>query len=109
MVQDRAEPEHVDRAIAQKALDAIRDESNVIDVLYDPNLAVDWTVAVRNDGSRRTGLADYFCIVLSDHHAVAPTTNVRIVDHAALMANGGDFRAASLAHVDCNSGKDLGV
>lgn len=93
-------------ALAKQDLEAW---SMVIEVMHDPKLQVPWTIGVADDGTPRTGLAETVCITLREHGAVDDFTTVRIVDRDRAIAGNGDFRAASLGHVDCNSGQDLGV
>lgn len=83
--------------------------SMVLEVVYDPDLAVPWTIGVSDDGSSRIGLAETVCMELADQNALSDGDSVRIVDRAAVISNGGDFRAASLGHVDCETGLDLGT
>ena len=84
-------------------------EPKVLDVLYDPELAVPWSLAVLDDGTRRFGYASYICTVLDDLGAVDRTTTVRLVDAARVTESQGDFRSISLGHADCTSGDDLGI
>jgi hypothetical protein len=84
-------------------------EPKVGDVMHqDGTDLVDWTVAVRDDGTSRVGYATYVCQVLGGRGLVDRRTDVRIVDIAKVKRS-GDFRSASLGHVDCTTGEDLGV
>lgn len=76
----------------------------IIEVMHDESLAVQWTIGVRNDGSKRYGLAESVCIELSDRGLQHDRTWVRVVDRQAVISNGGDFRAASLGGVRCSTG-----
>jgi hypothetical protein len=97
---------------AEKVMSAkaeIESWSQVLEVMYDPDLAVPWTVGVVDDGSSRIGLAETVCMELADQNALSDGDSVRIVDRAVLISNGGDFRAASLGRVDCETSLDLGT
>lgn len=84
-------------------------EPQIGDVLHQDGAdLVDWTVAVHDDGTSRVGYATYVCLVLSDGGLVDRHTDVRIVD-IAKAERSGDFRSASLGHVDCTTGENLGV
>lgn len=98
-----------DHPAAVSALAAIQSEPSVIDAFYDPDLVVPWTIGVADDGTPRHGLAEYFCMVIADSIPYEQGYSVRIVDHQEIMSNGGDFRAASLGHVECGSGRNLGI
>lgn len=102
-------PHRASASAAQAALAELRTEPDIIEVLYDPQMVVQWTIGMRDDGSSRRGFAEYVCLVLGEHGAVDASTSVRVVDYNDAMSNGGDFRAASLGHVGCKSGLDLGV
>ena len=88
---------------ADAALKAIRAEPKVKDVLYQPGQAVEWQVGVLDDGTPRHGYASYICEVLSEQGADTADTVVRIVD-IAKVANGTNFRDASLGSVRCRDG-----
>lgn len=92
-------------AIIQKAKDDLAAEPTVIDLAYDPLLEVQWNVAVADDGTRRDGLASYFCMVLGDHGAVVDGTKVRIVDAEKADSLRDAYRDYALATVDCQSGQ----
>lgn len=96
-------------AAVQSAIAALRSEPKVLDLVYDPQLVVPWTIGMANDGTSRVGFAEYVCSILSEHGAAEASTTVRIVDYQAFMQSGGDARGASMGHVDCGTGQDLGV
>ena len=79
---------------------AIKAEPKVKDFIYQPGQAVEWQIGVLDDGTSRVGYANYICDLLAEHRASKPKTHVRIVD-IAKVANGQNFRAASLGHVAC--------
>ncbi|MEM8724656.1 MAG: hypothetical protein AAGE86_03950 [Pseudomonadota bacterium] len=83
--------------------------SMVLEVMHDPELTVPWVVGVADDGTPRFGLAETVCATLREYGAVDEQTTVRIVDRAEVIASQGDFRAASLGHVDCDTGANLGI
>lgn len=95
--------------VEKEAIAAIRSEPQVIDVVYNPNAVVNWTVGVRSDGTSRVGFAEYLCMILDDFPSSDRTHQVRIVDYAAFMTNFGDGRAASLGQVDCATGSKMSV
>lgn len=76
---------------------------------YDGKSVVPWTIGVDDDGTSRVGYAAYVCEVLREEGALGPTDSVRIVDYARFMSAGGTARDASLGHVECSTGRDLGV
>lgn len=93
-----------DPALIQRAKMAILADHRVTDVLFDDGpLSYTWQIGVFDDGTRRDGLAEAFCLDLSDIGAVDDFTRVRIVDFAAVSQNGGDFRAAELGTAECGS------
>lgn len=94
----------VDPSGARKAADALEGWDAIIEVMHDESLAVQWTIGVSNDGTKRFGLAESVCGELIDRGLVHDTTWVRVVDRQAVMSNGGDFRAASLGGVKCSTG-----
>lgn len=85
-------------AVARKELVA---EPKVKDFVLNPSSAVMLQVAVENDGSRRYGLAEYFCARLHDWHLYNDKAAVRIVDASKVEQSGGDFRSISLGTVSC--------
>lgn len=91
----------IDPAAAQIAVDELESWDAIIEVMHDESLAVQWTIGVKNDGSKRYGLAESVCMELSDRGLQHERTWVRVVDRQAVMTNGGDFRAASLGSVKC--------
>jgi hypothetical protein len=101
--QPDADPSRI--SAMKKALLA---EPKVGDVTYQAGPArVAWTVAVHDDGTSRRGYAQYVCTLLAEHKLVGPHTDVRVVDIGRVQS--GDFRAASLGHVDCTTSEDLGA
>lgn len=76
----------------------------IVEVMHDESLAVQWTIGVKDDGTKRYGLAESVCMELGDRGLVHDRTWVRVVDRQAVMSNGGDFRAASLGGVKCATG-----
>ncbi|WP_156334080.1 MULTISPECIES: hypothetical protein [unclassified Shinella] len=72
-----------DDAWRDKAIDLIRKEKVVVEAMFPQRISL-W-VSVRDDGSRRDGLADYMCLLLSE--AGMPKGDlviIRILDAAAL-------------------------
>jgi hypothetical protein len=95
----------VDPIEAQKTVKDLESWDAIIEVMHDENLTVQWTIGVKDDGSKRHGLAESVCMELRDRGLQHPSTWVRIVDRRELMSNGGDFRAASLGTVACEKGQ----
>lgn len=93
-------------ADAQKAL---RSEPKIIDLVYDPEAAVQWTIGVKTDGTSRFGYALYVCTLLGEHDLVRDETEVRIVDYGKYIQLQGDAQTASLGHARCSSGQNMGV
>lgn len=103
-----SEPVRFTPAIIVLAKRALLAEPQIKDVRFDPApLAVTWDIGVLGDGTARFGYAEYICHVLRDLKAVDRYTTVRIVDVEKVIANGGDFRAASLGQVDCSTGMHI--
>ena len=85
-------------------------EPQIVDLVYqDSPPLVEWQIGVHDDGSSRIGYAGYVCLKLREKNLIDRATDVRIVDIDRLRANGGDFRDASLGHIDCTTEADLGV
>lgn len=95
----------VDPAI-EAAKAAIKAEPRVKDMLYQGDEAVQWQIGVLSDGSKEIGYAEYICMLLREHKVLTGQTHVRIVD-IAKVAQGEDFRSASLGHVVCETGDVL--
>ncbi|PAL25517.1 hypothetical protein CD928_03320 [Sphingopyxis sp. GW247-27LB] len=87
----------------EAAKTALRAEPKVKDLTYNADDAVQWHIGVLDDGSNRIGYAQYVCELLKEKGALAGRTHVRIVD-IAKVAQGIDFRSASLGHVICETG-----
>lgn len=88
-------------AVARKEM---AEEPQVKDFVLDPSSAVMLQVAVQNDGSRRYGLAEYFCGRLRDWNLYSDKAAVRVVDASKVEQSGGDFRSISLGTVNCKDG-----
>lgn len=86
--------------VESKAVVALRGESKVLDVLYDPDAAVEWHVSVLDDGTSQNGYANYVCQILNGVGATNPKTIVRIVD-AKKVTERKSFREASLGSAMC--------
>ena len=98
-----------DPAKIEDAKAAIMQDATVKDLLFDDGNAVEWHVGVLDDGSPRWGYAEAVCIILNQNGVSDDRTDVRVVDVAKLARSPGDFRGASLGHVDCATGRNLGV
>lgn len=86
---------------------ALRQEPRVIDYVYDPDAAFQWTIGVKDDGSPRFGYAEYFCLRMKQEGLPIANTMVRIVDYAKYMEPGGNGRDASLGSVRCSDGEQI--
>lgn len=102
-------PRRIDAAAIAAVTTDLKGWAAVRDVLYDADRAVPWTIAVDDDGTSRQGLAESVCGELASRGLVDQRTSVRIVDLASVHRTNGDFRAASLGHVDCRTGATLGT
>lgn len=92
---------HEDQTKATMFRDEMSKESVVVDYLYEPANAVQLTVAVKDDGTKRYGLAGYFCQKLRQAALYGEDSVVRIIDADRLIETNGDFRAISLGTVSC--------
>ena len=97
--------ERFPREVIQKAEATLRAEPKVADLVYDESLAVEWNIAVKDDGTPRHGLAGYFCLVLDELGAVDDETEVRIVDIAQVQTKRDAYRDYQLGTVNCRSGE----
>lgn len=86
---------------------ALLKEPAIVDFAFSPNSAVEWTVAVADDGSRRYGLAEYVCGELKAAGAYDDDVDVRIVDAAKRQEYKDEYRAYSLGAVRCRDGAHL--
>jgi hypothetical protein len=88
----------------------LRLEPKIKDLVFqDSPDGVEWQIGVQDDGSSRAGFASYVCQQLSERGLVDKATDVRIVDVVKVTTSQGDFRGASLGHVDCTTGGNLGI
>lgn len=68
----------------EKALELTRAEAKVRDAMWSQDLS--YWISVDDDGSDRSGFAEYFCMVLNDAGRPAgETVIVSIWDHAAIL------------------------
>jgi hypothetical protein len=101
---ENAVPEHrIDPARLAAASKALEGEPKVVDFLLDPELAVPLQVAVKDDGTRRYGLAGYFCLKMTEWGIDTGHNAVRIVDAARLSEADGDFQSISLGTISCGT------
>lgn len=100
---DQAERAAPSAAAIEAAKAALAKEPQIKDMIYKAAETVQWNIGVSDDGTSRVGYAEYVCTILEEHDALAGRTHVRIVD-IAKVANGKDFRDASLGHVICETG-----
>lgn len=85
-------------------------ESPFVDLLQgDSRYEVDWQLGVVGERHDGIDLARIACRELREAGLVDDDTDVRIVNVLALEQNVGDFRGASLGHVECRHGESVGV
>lgn len=103
--QNEAAPDQgqddIDPAKLEMARAELRKEPKVRDFILNPANGVMLQVAVDDDGTRRYGLAGYFCLKLREWGVYRDNSAVRIVDAARVEASGGDFRSISLGTISC--------
>lgn len=85
----------------------ISKDSNVIDLLYDEANAIEWHVALADDGTRRYGYAEAVCIILRQHGAYDDDVAVRIVDAAKRAEFKDAYRDYSLGAIQCRDSQRL--
>jgi hypothetical protein len=76
-------------------------EKLIRDVSYRPDQAVQWTIAMADDGTRRYGYAAYVCQLLGEAGARHDDVAVRIVDANRVADAQEDPRSASLGAIRC--------
>ena len=81
----------------------------VTDILYSEDGPVVWQVGVRSMQGSGVGYAESICMDLADKGLVDDHTDVRIVNLDNPAARSGDFRTASIGHVRCRDGSNLGT
>jgi hypothetical protein len=86
---------------------AISNEPKVIDVLFDEGSAIEWHVAVEDDGTRRYGYAQSLCMVLKENGAYDDDVDIRIVDAAKRAQFKDAYREYSLGAVRCKDDQFL--
>jgi rhamnose utilization protein RhaD (predicted bifunctional aldolase and dehydrogenase) len=96
-----AAPVQPSRPALDAAADAILAEEAVRNLDHRPGNAVQWIVAVDDDGSPRFGYAAYLCRLIAEAGALTPDTAVRIQNHALQARLGEEAREASLGAVRC--------
>jgi hypothetical protein len=102
-----AEQPRFDPAAVEAMKQQLLAEPKISDVLFQPSrLAVEWQVAVADDGTSRIGFAGYVCQLLRAKGLVDDDVDVRVVDRARIEEG---TRSASLGHVRCSDESDLGV
>jgi hypothetical protein len=92
-------------AVPATAIEAARTllsaEKLIRDVSYRPDQAVQWTIAMADDGTRRYGYAAYVCQLLGEAGARHDDVAVRIVDANRVADAQEDPRSASLGAIRC--------
>lgn len=97
-------PEQPSSAVIAKAEAMIRAEPGVVDMVYDPDSVVTWTIAMKGDGTSRVGRAETFCAQLVGAGIPTDHAIVRIVDAKRVVLKRDDPRAADLGTVVCATG-----
>ena len=92
-----------DPSAEHAAVDELESWGSIIEVFHDESRRAQWIVGVIDDGTRRYALAETVCMELRERGLQHNWTWVRVVDRPAVMSNGGDFRAASLGSVRCET------
>lgn len=86
----------------------VRAEPGVVDMVYDPDSVVTWTIAMKDDGGSRVGRAEAFCLQLAEWGVPRESTIVRIVDARRVLIEHEDYRSADLGTVKCSTGAVFG-
>jgi len=86
---------------------AIASEAEVVDLAFDESNAIEWNVAVVDDGTRRYGFAQSICIVLRQAGAYDDAVDVRIVDASKRAQFKDAYRDYSLGAVRCKDEQAL--
>lgn len=102
LVADRFTPSSV-----EKAKKLLRAEPKVIDLNFNPINAIEWHVAVQNDGTKRHGYAEYLCLLLRDADAYDDEVAIRIVDASKVASLKDAYQEHSLGAVRCSDGQLL--
>ncbi|MDF7777346.1 hypothetical protein P1X14_18960 [Sphingomonas sp. AOB5] len=98
----------VDQAAVEAMKKKLLAQAQVVDLVYSKGGPVQWQVGTYMKGSG-VGYAETICMDLKDAGLVDERTSVRMVNMANPAARRGDFRGASIGHVRCRDGEDLGV
>lgn len=93
--------ERFDPAAVEAAESSFMQEPNVAAVFYDPSNTVEWHIAVKDDGSKRYGLAGYFCLKLREMGVYDDNVDVRVIDAARISEFQDAYREYSLGGVQC--------
>ena len=91
----------------ENAKRSVAAEPAVVDYLYDPSNVIEWNIAVKDDGSKRYGYAQYICILLKEAGAYDEQVDVRIVDQSKRTEFKDAYRDYSLGAVRCADGTFL--
>jgi hypothetical protein len=97
-VQKRTAPAPAAIDAASKAILA---EPAVRNLDYRPDRAVQWIVAVDDDGTARFGYAAYICGLLGQHGAMTAESAVRVSSYDLQHGRGEEAREASLGAIRC--------
>lgn len=86
--------------LLNRAAATLRSDPNIGDVVYN-GAGDQWNVTPAAADADPHAFGRYVCFVLEQGGVVAPHTNVRVIDGAALEANGFDYAAAGRDVVIC--------
>lgn len=99
--------ERFDPAMVEAARTSFLAEPRVRKVFFDPDSAVEWHIAVEDDGSKQYGFAGYFCLRLRQLGAYDENVDVRIIDEAKVYEFRDAYREYSLGGVQCKDEAQL--
>jgi hypothetical protein len=99
------------RRFSSKAIEAaklaIASEADVVDLTFDESNAIEWNVAMIDDGTRRYGYAQSICIILRQAGAYDDRVDVRIVDASKRAQFKDAYSDYSLGAVRCKDEQAL--
>jgi hypothetical protein len=96
-----------DPALIEKAKAELGKEPKIMDLVFIEDNEVEWTVAVKDDGTPRHGYAGYICSTLKSLGVSDDKIDVRIVDAAKRAEFGDDYRSYNLGAIRCKDRKHI--
>lgn len=94
----------VDQQLVNKVKSRLRDEPEVVDILFERGAEVRWVVAVSGRGKHRIRYAWLVCNTLHKAGVSLIQEQVQVVDFYRFVHNKGNSRLASLGTVACDVG-----